>query len=93
MAVEVGAREVLSEGSPVIRGVLRGLQMMMVRAESAQQSAEREKGAPRKAPSEEESLVADRHALYARVTGDNRWNTTNAVTGTQGGPFVNLGWQ
>ena len=89
VAAEVGARERLAE-TAVIRGALRGLQVMMVRTKYGAAIAEREKGAARKEPPEEQYLVYALHDLYAGVTGDNRWNTTNVMTETQGGPFVNF---
>jgi hypothetical protein len=87
MAAEVGAAEV-PDTSPAIRGALRGLQMIRVRAECAADIAGRGKGAARMAPPEELSLVARLHEVFANVTGDKRWHTINPQTGIPGGPFV-----
>jgi hypothetical protein len=89
MAAEIGASEVPGE-TRAIRCAFRGLQMMMVRSEWGAKIAGRNKGAPRKAPPEEEYLVRALHELYADVTGDKRWNTTPVDIGIPGGPFVDF---
>jgi hypothetical protein len=86
MAAEIGAPDVPGEW-PAIRGAVRGLQMIQVRADCAAIIAERDKGAVR-TPPEELSLVAGLHKVYADVTGDKRWQTIDPETGTPGGPFV-----
>jgi hypothetical protein len=87
MAEEISAPEMPSERQ-AIRAALRGLQMMLVRAECAATIVGTEKGAPREPAAEELYLVKALHALYADVTGDKRWITTSADTGKSGGPFV-----
>jgi hypothetical protein len=89
MASASGARGAL-DGWTAIRVALYGLQMMMARAEGGAAISAKGKGAPRKTPSEEISLVAELHELYARVTGDKRWITTPADSGDPGGPFVDF---
>ena len=87
MAEEISAPEMPSERH-AIRATLRGLQMMLVRAECAATIVGTEKGARREPAAEELYLVKALHALYADVTGDKRWITTSADTGKSGGPFV-----
>jgi hypothetical protein len=87
MAAEIGAPGLSSEWH-IIRAGLLGLQMMMVCAECGAAIAGRDKGARRKTPPEELSLVAKLHELYTNVTGDRRWVTTSPDDGTPGGQFV-----
>jgi len=89
MAAEIDAREPPSEWA-AIRVTLRGLQVMLARAEWAAATAGLNKGAVRKAPPDEVSLVAALHRLYADVTGDKRWHTINVNNGAPGGPFVDF---
>ena len=87
MAEEISAPEMPSEWHAT-RATLRGLQMILVRAECAATIIGTDKGAPRKPATEELFLVGALHALYADVTGDKRWITTSVDNGKTDGPFV-----
>ena len=87
MAEEISAPEMPSEWHAT-RATLRGLQMILVRAECAATIIGTDKGAPRKPATEELYLVGALHALYADVTGDKRWITTSVDNGKTDGPFV-----
>jgi hypothetical protein len=87
MAEEISATEMPREWHAT-RAALRGLQMILIRAECAATIIGADKGTPRRPAAEELYLVGVLHALYADVTGDKRWITTSVDNGKSDGPFV-----